>query len=119
MPHDVDIHIGLKARELRLSHDLSQAGLAKQMGMSFQQIQKYEPGMNRISSRRLFDLCQIFGVSSEFFFEGLRDGKAESGLASSYRASILRTAARLERLDPDVRQNIRDLILTLAIANDG
>ena len=117
MPHDTDIHIGLKARELRLSHDLSQAGLAKQMGMSFQQIQKYETGMNRISSRRLFDLCQIFGVSSEYFFEDLRSGKPPPA-ANSYRASILRTAARLERLDPDVRQNIRDLILTLAIAND-
>ena len=117
MPHDVDVHIGSKARELRLSHDLSQNNLAKQMGLSFQQVQKYETGANRISARRLYDLCQIFGVSSEYFFEDLHSGKPPPA-ASAYRSSILRTAARLERLDPDVRQNIRDLILTLATAND-
>ena len=116
MPHDTDIHIGLKARELRLSHNLSQAGLAKHLGMSFQQVQKYETGMNRISARRLYDICQIFGVSSEYFYEDLRSGKPPAAV-SSYRASILRTAARLEKLDPDVRQNIRDLILTLAVAD--
>ncbi len=71
MPHPVDQHVGVKFKQARRQKRLSQTDIANAVGISFQQIQKYETGANRISASRLFELAQILEVSPAFFFEDL------------------------------------------------
>lgn len=73
MSHPVDIHVGKKLKQIRTLRRLSQTDVAKQLKLSFQQIQKYEIGSNRVAASRLFELAQILDVSPSFFFEGLHD----------------------------------------------
>jgi transcriptional regulator with XRE-family HTH domain len=70
----VDIYIGARMRERRLALNLSQAGLGEVLGVSFQQVQKYEGGKNRVSAARLFEICRILNLSLSSMFE--RDPKA-------------------------------------------
>ncbi len=69
--HPVDIHVGRRLRIMRLERNLSQEKLAAQAGVSFQQLQKYERGVNRISASRLYELACILDVCLYDFFEGL------------------------------------------------
>ena len=71
MPHPVDVHVGSAIRKLRRDAGMTQQQLAEMVGIKFQQIQKYETGMNRISASRLWDIADALGVSISFFFEGL------------------------------------------------
>jgi transcriptional regulator with XRE-family HTH domain len=66
---DVDNYIGARVREFRLALGMSQENLAKQLGVSFQQIQKYEGGRNRVSAARLFQICKILKVSLSSMYE--------------------------------------------------
>lgn len=74
MAHPVDVHVGRKLREIRTLRRYSQTDVAQKLGLSFQQIQKYEIGSNRIAASRLFELAQIFEVSPSYFFDGLYEG---------------------------------------------
>jgi transcriptional regulator with XRE-family HTH domain len=65
----VDRYIGARMRDGRQAIGLSQGALAKKLGVSFQQVQKYESGANRVSAARLFDICEILGVSLASMFE--------------------------------------------------
>jgi transcriptional regulator with XRE-family HTH domain len=65
----VDIYIGARMRERRLALNLSQAGLGEVLGVSFQQVQKYEGGKNRVSAARLFEICRILNISLSSMFE--------------------------------------------------
>ena len=76
MPHPTDIHVGKRVRQARLAKSLSQGALGKSLGVSFQQVQKYESGANRIGSSRLWDISVILDTPIEFFFEGLRGDPA-------------------------------------------
>jgi transcriptional regulator with XRE-family HTH domain len=76
MKHPVDAHVGKKIRHRRWMVGMTQQQLADQVGIKFQQIQKYETGMNRVSASRLFDIANVMDVPVAFFFEGL-DAKAE------------------------------------------
>lgn len=67
-PHYVDVHVGHKIRKRRLDLSLDQATLAQCVGVSFQQIQKYERGTNRVSASRLYDIAQALGVDVHYFF---------------------------------------------------
>jgi transcriptional regulator with XRE-family HTH domain len=69
----VDEFIGKRMRERRLELNISQAELGRDLGVSFQQIQKYEKGVNRVSAGRLFDICKALNVSLSSMFE--RDPK--------------------------------------------
>jgi len=70
-PDPVDIHVGRRMRERRSLMGLSQEQLGKELGLTFQQIQKYERGINRMGSSRLYNVSQIIGVSVGWFFAGL------------------------------------------------
>ncbi len=70
-PNPVDTHVGSRVRMRRLMLDLSQTRLADALGVTFQQVQKYEKGINRISASRLQHISHILQVSIPFFFEGL------------------------------------------------
>jgi len=67
----VDNHVGAMFRARRQELGMSQTAVADRLGVTFQQVQKYERGMNRISASRLHDLCEILGVPVEYFFDGL------------------------------------------------
>ena len=70
MVNPIDTHVGARLRMRRLMLDMSQSDIADALGLTFQQVQKYEKGTNRISASRLHDICQILRVPVEFFFEG-------------------------------------------------
>lgn len=71
MKHPVDVHVGKRIRHRRWMVGMTQQQLADSVGIKFQQIQKYETGMNRVSASRLWDIARTLGVSIAFFFEGL------------------------------------------------
>lgn len=71
MKHPVDVHVGKRVRHRRWMVGMTQQQLADKVGIKFQQIQKYETGMNRISASRLWDIADALGVPISFFFEGL------------------------------------------------
>ena len=77
MPHPVDIHVGKRIRHRRWMVGFTQQMLAEKVGIKFQQIQKYETGMNRVSASRLWQIGITLEVPIEFFFEGLEDGVSE------------------------------------------
>ena len=67
----IDIHVGNRIRSRRALLGISQEKLAKELGVTFQQIQKYERGMNRIGASRLWDMMQVLGVDANYFFSGI------------------------------------------------
>jgi transcriptional regulator with XRE-family HTH domain len=69
--HPIDVHVGSRLRLLRTLLRISQDKLAAELGLTFQQVQKYERAANRISASRLYQLCRILKVPISFFFEGL------------------------------------------------
>ena len=74
MKHPVDAHVGKRIRHRRWMVGMTQQQLADRVGIKFQQIQKYETGMNRVSASRLWDIAETLGVTISFFFEGLAAG---------------------------------------------
>ncbi len=80
MKHPVDAHVGKRIRHRRWMVGMTQQQLADRVGIKFQQIQKYETGMNRVSASRLWDIAEALGVQIAFFFEGLGDQTAPVGV---------------------------------------
>ncbi|NNC37720.1 MAG: XRE family transcriptional regulator [Acidimicrobiales bacterium] len=74
----VDIHVGIRLKVLRKSNQLSQSNLGDEIGVTFQQIQKYERGTNRISVSRLWQFCEFFEVNPDFFYRGIKRQRARS-----------------------------------------
>ncbi|QYZ71917.1 helix-turn-helix domain-containing protein [Neotabrizicola shimadae] len=79
MKHPVDAHVGKRIRHRRWMIGMTQQQLADKVGIKFQQIQKYETGMNRVSASRLWDIADALGVTISFFFEGLEDAAEPAG----------------------------------------
>jgi len=75
MKHPVDAHVGKRIRHRRWMAGMTQQQLADRVGIKFQQIQKYETGMNRVSASRLWDIAEVLSVPINFFFEGLDDSR--------------------------------------------
>ncbi|PLS23534.1 helix-turn-helix domain-containing protein [Neptunicoccus cionae] len=85
MKHPVDIHVGKRVRHRRWMLGVTQQQLGNKVGIKFQQIQKYETGMNRISASRLWDIAEALEVPVSFFFEGF--DKPEEILEAEMQAS--------------------------------
>ena len=79
VPRPVDVHVGARVRMRRTLMGLSQEKLGEAIGLTFQQIQKYERGSNRISASRLFQFSQILNVPVPFFFEDMTEEVKETG----------------------------------------
>lgn len=77
----VDLHVGQRIRTRRRMMNMSQGDLAKALGITFQQVQKYERGANRVSASRLVDVGQALGVSIAWFFDGLDTLPADDSFA--------------------------------------
>lgn len=84
----MDVHVGLRLRLRRRALGVSQVRLAQAVGLTFQQIQKYELGANRISASKLYDFCRILETSVSYFYEGLpfSIAAAEEPNAYAYRS---------------------------------
>ena len=78
MKHPVDVHVGKRIRHRRWMVGMTQQQLADSVGIKFQQIQKYETGMNRVSASRLWDIARTLAVPIGFFFEGLSGDGADT-----------------------------------------
>jgi transcriptional regulator with XRE-family HTH domain len=128
-PNPIDVHVGSRVRFRRMLLGMSQEKLGEKLGLTFQQIQKYEKGINRIGASRLFDLAQVLGVPVQFFYEEapagepsqlLPQGFAERPTESSI-VEFLRSRDGLElnkafvRIsDAKARRAIVDLVRSLA-----
>jgi transcriptional regulator with XRE-family HTH domain len=127
-PNPVDVHVGSRVRFRRMLLNMSQERLGERLGLTFQQIQKYEKGINRIGASRLFDLAQVLGVPVQFFYDeapGGELGSEQEGFAESssdkYIVEFLSTREGLELnkafariTDPKVRRSVVELVRSLA-----
>lgn len=98
MKHPVDVHVGKRIRHRRWMNGTTQQQLAEQVGIKFQQIQKYETGMNRVSASRLWDIANVLNVPVSFFFEGLDAQPADDSAKSDMPGDILTDKEALELL---------------------
>lgn len=123
-PNPIDVHVGGRIRLRRNMLGVSQEKLGESLGITFQQIQKYEKGTNRVGASRLQAIASILEVPVSFFFEDAPGGSAE-GLAedssTTYVVDFLSSTEglRLNRAfvrisDPKVRNRIIDLVRALA-----
>ncbi len=78
-PHPVDVHVGKRLRSRRTLLGMSQEKLGEAVGVTFQQIQKYERGLNRIGSSRLYEFTRILSCSVSYFFEDMETAADETG----------------------------------------
>lgn len=87
MTHHVDVHVGKRVRHRRWLVGMTQQQLAEQVGIKFQQIQKYETGANRVSASRLWDIADALDVPVSFFFEGM-EAEAEAAETEVAEAAV-------------------------------
>jgi len=124
-PNPIDKHVGSRVRMRRVLIGMSQEKLGEALGLTFQQVQKYEKGTNRIGASRLQQISTILGVPVSFFFEGApghdngKSGMSDSA-SSAYVVDFLSTTEGLQlnkafvRIkDPKVRRRVVDLVATL------
>jgi transcriptional regulator with XRE-family HTH domain len=124
-PNPVDRHVGSRVRMRRMMIGMSQEKLGEALGITFQQIQKYEKGTNRISASRLQQTARVLGVSIEYLYEGApqAEGEAAAGFAEgpspAYMAELTTTdglnllKAFASIKDPRIRRRIVDLVRAL------
>ena len=130
-PNPIDIHVGSRVRFRRMLLGMSQEKLAERLGLTFQQIQKYEKGINRIGASRLFDLAQVLSVPVQFFYEevpangaevpqfapnGFAEGTAETSIVEflKSRDGLELNKAFVRIQDVKARRAIVDLVRSLA-----
>ncbi|MGD9804498.1 MAG: helix-turn-helix domain-containing protein [Hyphomicrobiaceae bacterium] len=130
-PNPVDSHVGSRVKMRRMMLGMSQERLGELLGLTFQQVQKYEKGVNRIGASRLFDLAHVLGVPIQYFYDELPAALARSaangavGFAEdgpetfvtdimSSRDGIELTRAFAKITDPNVRRSVVDLVKAIA-----
>ncbi|MDJ0684967.1 MAG: histone H1-like repetitive region-containing protein [Alphaproteobacteria bacterium] len=99
VPNPIDIFVGEKMRMRRITMGLSQQRLAALLGLTFQQIQKYERGANRLSASRLWDLHDVLEVPIDYFYEGMSDAIADN--SPRLRAGVEDTVVPDVDIEPD------------------
>ncbi|MBL8660990.1 MAG: helix-turn-helix transcriptional regulator [Rhodospirillales bacterium] len=131
----MDRHVGTRIRGRRVGLRISQTKLGQAIGVTFQQIQKYESGTNRVGASNLFKIAQSLGVEVSFFFQGLAsqagpDADVASGLADQpptpFYGSPMNSREAFELMhnyyrvaDPTVRKRLFQLVKTLAFSDVG
>ena len=140
-PNYVDIHVGKRIRQRRSLLGMTQENLGSALDLTFQQIQKYERGANRIGAGRLYELCQALDVPVSYFFEEIDeipDTQATSTMSTTSETATgpmsgrtaddhifeQREALNLVRTyysirDREVRRRMLDLLKSLVVRNDG
>ena len=125
----MDVHVGTRVRLRRMLLGMSQEKLGEHLGLTFQQVQKYEKGVNRIGASRLYDMGKVLGVPVQFFYDeapsGVHTGAFAAGFAEkpgeSYVVEFLGSREGLELnkafariTDPKTRRSIVDLVKSIA-----
>ncbi len=126
-PNPIDIHVGSRIRLRRTMLGMSQEKLGESLGITFQQIQKYEKGTNRVGASRLQNISSILNVPVSFFFEdapgdnGVGAGGSDDSSSPNYVVDFLSSSEGLQLnrafvkiSDPKVRRRIVDLVKALA-----
>ncbi len=129
-PNPVDVHVGGRLRLRRMLLGMSQERLGESLGLTFQQVQKYEKGVNRIGASRLFEVARVLGVNVQWFFDELNGaaspvGFTERGFSESgsdahmieflnSREGIELNRAFMRVSDPKTRRAIVELVRALA-----
>jgi transcriptional regulator with XRE-family HTH domain len=128
VPNKDDVHLGARVKQRRIVMGLSQEKLGKQLGITFQQVQKYERGVNRISASRLMDMSRILDVPITFFYDnlpanGFAENKQEEYLGKDPDKNPLMKRETLELVraycrisDPLVRKRVLELTKAMAKA---
>ncbi len=127
-PNPIDVHVGNRVRMRRMLVGMSQEKLGDALGLTFQQVQKYEKGANRVSASRLYQMASTLGVPIQFFFDDMplatqdanSDGLAESNnagllmdfLNSSEGFQLGRAFSTIE--DPNIRRKVLELVKSLS-----
>lgn len=106
---EVDLHLGRQLRLLRVQQGLSQTDLGQLLGVSYQQIQKYEAGSNQIAPARLVHVCAHFGVPISYFFESAPGMPAAGSLRAPPAVELPRGAESLASLDPAILKQLLKL----------
>ena len=86
VPNPVDVHVGARVRTRRLLIGMNQETLARALGLTFQQVQKYEGGANRVSASRLSQIAEILGVPISYFFNDIEPDGAEPSRRVGFRS---------------------------------
>jgi transcriptional regulator with XRE-family HTH domain len=117
-PHPVDRHVGLRIRMRRKEIGVSQERLAESLGITFQQVQKYERGANRVSASKLWEIAAALKTTVAYFYEGLGDNEpAQADAKQSFMLSGegLELMANFPRIsEPGVRRKIVELVRAVA-----
>src|SRR5262245_33613839 len=125
-PNRVDVHVGSRVRLRRMMLGISQEKLAKALGLSFQQVQKYEKGANRIGASRLEQISRFLQVPAAFFFEGTSAVATSEedavALMNDFASSpeglrLIQSFTQIE--EADVRGRIVDLVQAIGSKNRG
>ena len=116
-PHPVDIHVGRRVSERRRSLGHNQTDLGQALGITFQQVQKYERGTNRISASKLWEAARFLGVDIAYFFEGLAGAGGDDGAGGAGREPEPTRASR-DIADLSRRLSVRQQRNVLAIVED-
>jgi len=120
----IDIQVGNRVRIRRMLIGMSQERLGDLLGLTFQQVQKYEKGVNRIGAGRLFEMARILNVPVDFFYEGVNSAPRPGGDAEGGGAPVMEFISSGEGLqlslafmkikDAKVRKRVLDLVKSLA-----
>ena len=120
-PNQTDVYIGKRIKMQRLARGLSQRAVASRLGITFQQIQRYERGISRVGAGRLQEVANLFGVTPAFFFEDgprLKPGKSREAsettelLANKYSLALAQAYNKIR--SRTVRRNVLELVEGLA-----
>jgi transcriptional regulator with XRE-family HTH domain len=114
-PHPVDRHVGRRVCEKRIALGFNQSDLGRAVGVTFQQIQKYEKGSNRISASKLFEIARFFQTDIGYFFQGLgaAPGMAEEEAGFEHDFPATRQSVEIARLVPQLPPQKQKLALDL------
>ena len=134
-PNPIDVHVGARVRLRRTLLGMSQEKLGEALGLTFQQVQKYERGANRVGASRLFDLSRVLDVPVSFFFDDMPQEvealspRLISGIAeepATFEADPMTKRETLELVrayyriaDPQVRRRVLDLARALGASGEG
>jgi transcriptional regulator with XRE-family HTH domain len=121
VPDPVDIQVGARVRTRRLLIGMNQETLARALGLTFQQVQKYEGGANRVSASRLSQIADILGVPISYFFSDLEPDGGESSPADRRARERLQRPETIDLIrayygiaDQEVREQFLDMVKALA-----
>jgi transcriptional regulator with XRE-family HTH domain len=121
VPDPVDVHVGARIRTRRMLIGMNQETLARALGLTFQQVQKYEGGANRVSASRLAQIAEVLGVSVSYFFTDLDPAGGAPDAQETETRELMQRSEAIELIrayyainDPQLRSQFLDMVKTAA-----